>query len=83
MIEECMKRCGYEAGETTYYVGDMPDDIEAALRAGVVPLGFVNDSVDVSSDEIKAHRDLINEKGAMTILGNFDELIRYLKDNYT
>jgi HAD superfamily phosphatase len=82
MIESCMERSGYKEGDTAVYIGDMPDDIKAALRAGVVPLGFVYGSENISSDETEAHRDLLREKGALEVFGTYDELIGYLKDRF-
>ncbi len=55
----------------------MPDDIQAALSAGVVPLGFVN--ADLSSNEREAHRKLLLDKGAQEVFDNYDELIKYIK----
>ncbi|UCB46329.1 MAG: HAD hydrolase-like protein [Spirochaetota bacterium] len=82
MIKSCMERCGYKAGETTFYVGDMPDDIGAALRAGAVPIGFVDENSGVTSDEIRDHRKLISDKGAVKVFGNFEELVDFIQDKY-
>jgi HAD superfamily phosphatase len=79
MIESCMERSGYKEGEAVIYAGDMPDDIEAALRAGALPLGFVYCGEDAASDEIKAHRELLIEKGAMKVFGDYDEFVEFLK----
>jgi HAD superfamily phosphatase len=79
MIESCMERSGYKEGKAVMYMGDMPDDIEAAIRAGVLPFGFVYGGEDAASDEIKAHRELLIEKGAMKVFGDYDELAGFLK----
>ena len=74
----CMERCGYEKGDRIYYIGDMPDDMEASINAGVIPIGFVNTSKPTGLEEINEHYKLLIEKGAQRVFCNFDEIVNYL-----
>jgi phosphoglycolate phosphatase-like HAD superfamily hydrolase len=57
------------------YVGDMPDDMITAARAGMLPVGFVNDRGGETAGEQKEHRRILERNGAYRVVGNFDELI--------
>jgi phosphoglycolate phosphatase-like HAD superfamily hydrolase len=74
----CAERSGWVGAGTMYYVGDMPDDMRAARRAGAVGLGFVNHKSDENMREREAHRDILLENGAEAVFGGFEELIDYL-----
>lgn len=80
MIELCIDRCGWGSSGDIFYLGDMPDDMTAASRAGVVPLGFVYNGFDITKEEREEHRDLLRRKGARKVFGNYREIIAYLKD---
>jgi phosphoglycolate phosphatase-like HAD superfamily hydrolase len=57
------------------YIGDMPDDMITAARAGMLPVGFVNDRGGETAGEQKEHRRILERNGAYRVVGNFDELI--------
>lgn len=72
-----------EAGESAapdkrcMYVGDMPDDMVVARRAGVLPVGYVNDRAGESAQEREEHTLLLQRSGAALVVGNFGELIEF------
>jgi HAD superfamily hydrolase (TIGR01548 family) len=69
----CMERNGYNPTERVLYLGDMPDDMIAATRAGIVPIGFVNVQTEESDDDVRSHRALLKESGARHVFGDFEE----------
>lgn len=73
----CLEKSGYGKAERVYYIGDMPDDMLASKRAGVTPIGFVNDSTRVREKE--DHRNLLKERGAHKVFGNYADLIAYFQ----
>jgi len=77
----CLERSGYTAGDRVYYIGDMPDDMVAAQRAGIVPLGFVDVNTRESADEKRGHRVILEKKGAVAVFGDFQELISFLMNH--
>lgn len=48
--------------ENIYYIGDMPDDMIAARKAGVVPVGFVNTDRGGSQGEVKGDSGSISAR---------------------
>lgn len=80
MIDLCIERCGWGSSGDIFYLGDMPDDMTAASRAGVVPLGFIHDGLEMDEDVREEHRSLLLQKGARKVFGNYREIIAYLKD---
>jgi HAD superfamily hydrolase (TIGR01548 family) len=74
----CTERSGCGGVDTRYYVGDMPDDMIAARRAGMIALGFVNQGSGEGEDERREHRALLQNRGARTVCGSFRELIACL-----
>jgi HAD superfamily hydrolase (TIGR01548 family) len=76
VIESCIEKSGEKKYSDIFYIGDMPDDMTAAKRAKVVPIGFVYDGFDTEREE---HRDLLLQKGAERVFSNYEDLIRYIK----
>jgi phosphoglycolate phosphatase-like HAD superfamily hydrolase len=76
----CIARSGYSAGDRVYYVGDMPDDMEAAHRAEVIPVGFVNESSGESVQERERHRGFLKNRGAVAIFGGFQEILSFFNE---
>jgi phosphoglycolate phosphatase-like HAD superfamily hydrolase len=74
----CAARSGCGEADRRYYVGDMPDDMVAALGAGMAALGFVNYESGEGEKETKEHRAVLRNKGAEAVFGSFRELIAYL-----
>ncbi len=77
-LELCMAKCGYKRGDNIYYVGDMPDDMKASLRAGITPIGFVNNSS--IKPELKSrdeHYKLLIENGATRVFFHYDDLVTF------
>jgi len=58
---------------TAVYVGDAVDDMLAATRAGMIPIGFVPPYLDVAT-----HGDLLRRHGARFVLSSHDELLQIL-----
>jgi hypothetical protein len=56
----------------------MPDDIIAARRADMTPIGFVNRRSSETLEEQEEHRALLMQRGAEAVFGNFEELSHYL-----
>ena len=59
--------------ERAWMVGDTPDDIRAATRAGVVPIGVV-----APGPNPRASADALRESGAATVLTTVDDLLGIL-----
>ncbi|MGQ9615004.1 MAG: HAD family hydrolase [Spirochaetota bacterium] len=78
-IEVCIERSCHRGDGGVYYIGDMPDDMIASRRAGAIPIGFVNEKAS-PEEERKRHRNLLIEKGAWRVFGNFEELISFLME---
>jgi phosphoglycolate phosphatase-like HAD superfamily hydrolase len=82
-LQVCMRRCGLSSGREgagrSAYVGDMPDDMVVARRAGVLPVGFVNERADESPQEREEHRAILQRHGAALVVSTFRELIRSLE----
>jgi phosphoglycolate phosphatase-like HAD superfamily hydrolase len=74
----CVKRSGWRGSADAFYVGDMPDDIIAARRADMTPIGFVNSRSSETVEEQEEHRALLMQRGAEAVFGNFEELSHYL-----
>ena len=66
---------GVENKPKVFYVGDMPDDMTAAVNAGVTPIGFVDDRAAATEEGRDGHRDLLAQKGAEIVFGNFADLV--------
>ncbi len=73
----CIERCGFEKDGFIYYVGDMPDDMVASRRAGVIPIGFVTGGESAIGTEPNEHSSLLMQKGAKKVFINFDDLTVY------
>jgi phosphoglycolate phosphatase-like HAD superfamily hydrolase len=58
-----------------YYIGDMPDDMIAASRAGV---GFTGIGVVISSPDKKRLKEDLKKAGAHHIIDNFNEMLKIL-----
>jgi HAD superfamily hydrolase (TIGR01548 family) len=58
---------------SAWMVGDTPDDVVAARRAGVVPLG-----VPAPGDDKARARETLEQAGAAVVLGSLEELGRML-----
>jgi phosphoglycolate phosphatase-like HAD superfamily hydrolase len=82
VIESCIEKYKSDTTGDVYYLGDMPDDMTAAKRAGVVPIGYVDDGLDMVEEERKEHHDLLFQKGAREVFGSYDDLIGYI-ESYT
>jgi len=67
------------ARRVVFYVGDMPDDMTAALRAGARAIGFVDESGSSDPGERALHEDLLAKKGAEKVFGRYTEMLEYLK----
>jgi phosphoglycolate phosphatase-like HAD superfamily hydrolase len=71
-------------GCAVFYIGDMPGDIEAGLRAGARPVGFVASGGSVGTETgaqgTARHRDLLLRAGADAVFSDYDELVKYLKN---
>ncbi len=77
-IDLCIEKSGYvKIRDTVYYIGDMPDDVAASKRAGVVPIGFVNDGTDESTEEKNHHSKLLVDRGAVKVFNNYRELVSF------
>jgi len=77
-IDLCIEKSGYvKRRNNVYYIGDMPDDMIASKRAGVVPIGFVNDSTEESDEEKKYHCKLLVNRGAFRVFNNYRELVSF------
>jgi HAD superfamily hydrolase (TIGR01548 family) len=58
------------------YVGDMPDDMEAANRS---TFGYIGIGMTISADDKPALRDRLMKAGAGRVVDDFDGLQRYLQ----
>ena len=63
------------AGRRAVYLGDTVDDVQAALRAGVVPIGVLPPH---ASGDRQLGR-LLEETGARQVLGHVNELVEVLR----
>jgi phosphoglycolate phosphatase-like HAD superfamily hydrolase len=54
-------------------VGDTPDDIRAAARAGAIPIGVVAPGPDPAASAVA-----LREAGAATVLDTIDDLMELL-----
>jgi phosphoglycolate phosphatase-like HAD superfamily hydrolase len=79
-ISLCMEKSGYTPHDCVHYIGDMPDDMVAARRAKINPVGFVNGNSSESDKQRHAHAVLLVQHGACGVINNFDELISFLKE---
>jgi hypothetical protein len=79
-LQLCMKRSGYTSTERVIYLGDMPDDMIAANRAGAEAVGFVNIRTRESEKEKRNHRVLLEESGASQVFGDFGEFTHFVRD---
>jgi HAD superfamily hydrolase (TIGR01548 family) len=82
-IELAIKKSGIadrcDDRRVVFYVGDMPDDMTAALRAGARAIGFVDESGSSDPGERALHEDLLVKKGAEKVFGRYTEMLEYLK----
>ena len=78
IINECISRLNFKERRNAYYVGDMPDDMEAAVMAKVQPIGFIyrNNRGNGSEVDIKNHISILKDRGAEVVVFNFDDLIK-------
>jgi len=60
--------------EQAYYFGDSVDDITAAIKAGVVPIGVIPPGV-----ESQEHNYLLQSQGAQIVLNNINEIMELVK----
>lgn len=74
-VRLALERLGCSTG---WLVGDTPDDIRAARRAGVVPLGIVPPGADAT-----ATRTALLEAGAARVLDDLADLPTLLDDSTT
>jgi len=65
-----------EAVDNRFYIGDMPDDMEAANRSS---FGYVGIGMTISADDKPALRDRLKEAGAARVVDDFEALQRYLQ----
>ena len=81
IINETIKRMNYESvpKNRIFYIGDMPDDMIASERAGVIPVGFVNHP-EGKSDEAEEHSRLLKESGAKYVVNSFKDIIGILTE---
>jgi HAD superfamily hydrolase (TIGR01548 family) len=82
-LELAIERSGFAdrcaARRVVFYVGDMPDDMTAALRAGARAIGFVDESGSSDPGERALHEDLLAKKGAEKVFGRYTEMLEYLE----
>lgn len=74
-----MEKSGYTSNDSVYYIGDMPDDMVAAGRTQIHPIGFVNGDTDESEEQKHEHAVLLEHHGACSVFSCFSELISFLK----
>jgi phosphoglycolate phosphatase-like HAD superfamily hydrolase len=79
-LKLCVEKSGYSLNSRFYYIGDMPDDMTAATRAGMIPIGFVNKNTNDSIQEQEEHKGLLWECGAREVFGEFGQIIDYLEE---
>ena len=60
--------------EQAFYFGDSVDDIIAAVKAGVVPVGVIPPGV-----ENREHNYLLQSHGAQVVLNNINEIMELMK----
>jgi HAD superfamily hydrolase (TIGR01548 family) len=75
-----VEKSGYTSNDSVYYVGDMPDDMVAAGRAQIHPIGFVNGDTDESEEQKHKHAVLLEHHGASGVFSHFNDLIAFLKE---
>jgi len=78
ILNLCIEKSNYIKSNPIYYIGDMPDDTLSAKRAGIIPVGFVNEKSFESDKQKQEHSNLLKQKGAYKIFGNFNQIIRNL-----
>ncbi len=69
LLFRAMGILGAEAEETCY-VGDNVLDIEAAINAGVTPVGFIIEGLENAPERVAE----LKKAGAKTVIDNFDDL---------
>ncbi len=74
LLFRAMDQLAGAKAETSAYVGDNALDMEAALAAGVFPIGFIIEGAGQRPQQAGILRDA----GAKIIVDNFDELSSYL-----
>ncbi len=79
-LKLCIEQSGFNRYSRIYYIGDMPDDMVAASRAGMMPIGFVNIDTEESIQEKEEHKRLLSEHGARKVFGEFQQIVDYLDD---
>jgi HAD superfamily hydrolase (TIGR01548 family) len=65
-----------EPVDNRIYVGDMPDDMEAASRSR---FGYIGIGMTISADDEPALRKRLLQAGALRVVDDFDALQRYLQ----
>jgi phosphoglycolate phosphatase-like HAD superfamily hydrolase len=73
-----MERCGFDHGDSVFYVGDMPDDMTAAARAGIHAVGFVDRENGESVEQRDEHAALLRQCGASVVFTTFGELVSHV-----
>lgn len=61
--------------DNAYYLGDSVDDITAAIKAGIRPIGIIPPGLE----DKKRLKDALKDKGAQKVLDNINEIEEYLK----
>ena len=61
--------CTYDA----FYVGDSVDDMMAARKANVIPIGVISDAIGYEKQ-----KDLLLNNGAQWVLGDIDDILEVL-----
>ena len=79
-ISLSMEKSGYTSNDSVYYIGDMPDDMVAAGRAQIHPIGFVNGDTEENEEQKHEHAVLLEHHGASGVFSYFSELISFLKE---
>ena len=74
MLDAIAERVGNEV-EANYYIGDMPDDMQAARNSCA---GFKGIGMLLSAPEKEILRKSLNQAGADDIVENFDDLVNLL-----
>jgi phosphoglycolate phosphatase-like HAD superfamily hydrolase len=76
----CVERSGWRGAggkNKVYYIGDMPDDMSAAVNADITPVGFVDLGTASGEGAAEEYRGLLEGRGAEKVAGSFSELLNY------
>ena len=76
ILNESIRRLNFKRKDRVFYIGDMPDDIEAAMRAGIRPIGFIYNA-SKANQKVEEHINILRDKGAKNIILKFEDLVEY------